>query len=72
MDVHDLLNFPGYLGQWVYQLYSVKIPILNISLWLLTVSVLAFTLVFRVFDPFTHRSQSFSQDQNNNRVFRER
>jgi len=72
MDYEDIINFPGTLGHWIYELYSVEIPVLGISLWLLTCSILVFTFLLRALDPLTHRSQGFSQDQNNNRIYRER
>lgn len=57
------------LSQWVYTIYNVKIPLLNVSLWLFVISLLAYKMLLRAMDPVIHRSQG-GQDQNNNRIYR--
>lgn len=59
------------LGSWAYTILSVKIPLLNISLWLLLLSLFALRMLLKVTDVVGHRSQSSGQDQNNNKVYRE-
>ena len=59
------------LSQWAYTIYSVQVPLLNISFWMLALSLLAFRMLLKAMDPVTHRNQSGGQDQNNNRVYRE-
>lgn len=59
------------LGNWVYTIYSVKIPVINVSLWLLAVSLFALNMVFRFTDTITHRNQSgASMESNNNKIYR--
>lgn len=57
------------LSQWVYTIYNVEIPLLNISLWLFVISLLAYKMLLRAMDPVIHRSQG-GQDQNNNKIYR--
>lgn len=57
------------LSQWVYTIYTVKIPLLDISLWLFVISLLAFKMLLRAIDPVIHRSQG-GQDQNNSKIYR--
>ena len=60
------------MGEWIYTLYSVKIPLINVSLWLFVLSIFALKMFFRTSDAVTHRSQGGGgQDQNNNVVYRE-
>lgn len=59
------------LSQWTYTLMQVKIPLLNVSLWLFCLALFTLRMLFKVTDTATHRSQGSGQDYNNNKVYRE-
>lgn len=56
------------IGRWMYQLTQINIPGLNVSAWMLGLTLLIFTFAFRIFDVFNHRSTG--AESNNNIVYR--
>ena len=70
MDI--LIQCASAISHWVYTLFNVNIPLLNVTFWELQLTIFAIILFLRVTDVVTHRNMSSgSQDNNNNRIYKE-
>lgn len=68
--METLTSCASSLSQWVYTLMSVKIPFINVSLWLFAISLFTFKMLLRVTDVVNHRQMSYGGlESNNNRIY---
>lgn len=65
----ELIMIATKMGEWVYTIMTAyTIPYINVTPFVLSMSLLVFSMAFKVADKITHRNQS--QDNNNNVVYR--
>lgn len=64
----DFRQLLASLGRWMYQLTQINVPGLNVSAWMLGITLLVIGLAFRLFDVFNHRSTGM--EGNNNNIYR--
>ena len=68
--METLTECASALSRWVYTIMSVQIPFLNVSLWLLAISLFAFRMLLKVTDVVTHRNTSGGgMESNNNHIY---
>lgn len=59
------------LGDWVYTIFNVQVPLLNISFWTLVLSLLIFSLFLRTLRRDGTKNKA-SMGNNNNVVYKDR
>ena len=66
----ELIYIVQSMSQWVYTIMTAyTIPYINVTPWTLSMSILFFTLLIRLYDKITHNHHT--QDDNNNYVYKE-
>lgn len=67
--MNDLVSCINALGNWGYKVASCNIPGINVSFWILFITLFSIGVIFKTIDVFTHRNTGFN-DNNNNKIYR--